>query len=63
DERGVAAARRSLDDDAPLVRAAAVWAFSRLAPPALYAVERAERIAAEPDPAVREEWQRGPAQP
>ncbi len=63
DGRGVAAARRCLDDDAALVRAAAVWAFSRLAPSSLYAAERADRMATEPDPLVREEWQRGPARP
>ncbi|HEY3911437.1 MAG TPA: tRNA epoxyqueuosine(34) reductase QueG [Stellaceae bacterium] len=53
-----AAARRCLDDGAPLVRAAAVWAFARLAPSSLYEAERARRIAAERDPVVREEWGR-----
>ncbi|MGH7030468.1 MAG: tRNA epoxyqueuosine(34) reductase QueG [Stellaceae bacterium] len=63
DERGVAAARRSLDDDAPLVRAAAVWAFARLAPSSRYEAERAGRVPLEQYPAVREEWERGPARP
>ncbi len=51
-----AAARRCLDDTAPLVRAAAVWAFARLTPPAHYQAERTRRLAAERDPVVREEW-------
>ena len=54
----VSAAERRLDDDAPLVRAAAAWAFSRLAPPALWAAERARRLSCEDDPLVREEWER-----
>ncbi|MBV8133810.1 MAG: epoxyqueuosine reductase, partial [Alphaproteobacteria bacterium] len=52
----VAAAQRLLDDPAPLVRAAAAWAFLRLAPPARYAAERARRLAREGDPLVRQEW-------
>ncbi len=54
----VAAARRCLDDPAPLVRAAAVWALSRVAPPALYRSEHDGRLAAEQDPLVRSEWER-----
>jgi epoxyqueuosine reductase len=54
----VAAAERRLDDAAPLVRAAAAWAFLRLAPPARYAAERIRRLAREDDPLVREEWER-----
>jgi epoxyqueuosine reductase len=54
----VAAARRRLDDAAPLVRAAAVWAFSRLAAPAQWAAERARRLLRETDPLVRLEWER-----
>jgi epoxyqueuosine reductase len=54
----VAAAQRRLDDPAPLVRSAAAWAFSRLAPPARYATERARRLSREDDPLVREEWER-----
>jgi epoxyqueuosine reductase len=56
----VAAAWRCLDDDAALVRAAAVWAFARLAPEP-YAAERARRLAGEQDALVREEWERDPA--
>jgi epoxyqueuosine reductase len=53
----VAAARRRLDDVAPLVRAAAVWAFSRLAPAVHYEAERARRLSREDDPLVRDEWE------
>ena len=53
-----AAAQRRLDDAAPLVRAAAAWAFLRLAPPARCAAERARRLPREDDPLVREEWER-----
>jgi epoxyqueuosine reductase len=51
------AARRCLDDAAPLVRAAAVWALSRLSPRGFRAV-RERRLAAEHDPLVRAEWER-----
>ena len=54
----LAAARRRLDDGSPLVRAAAVWAFSRLAPVAEYMVEQARRLSREDAPLVREEWER-----
>ncbi len=50
--------RRRLDDHAPLVRAAAVWAFARLAPRAAFAAERARRLTGEADPLVIEEWER-----
>ncbi len=40
----IAAAQRRLDDPSPLVRAAAAWAFSRLAPPRRYEAERARRL-------------------
>jgi epoxyqueuosine reductase len=56
----IAAAWRRLDDAAPLVRAAAAWAFSRLAPPQ-YEAERARRLSREDDPLVRQEWERGEA--
>jgi epoxyqueuosine reductase len=49
-------ARRRLDDGSPLVRAMAVWALWRLLEPADFAAERAGRLTAEPDPAVRAEW-------
>jgi epoxyqueuosine reductase len=48
-----------LDDPAPLVRAMAVWALSRLLSPDEFASLRAGRAAAETDAAVRAEW--GPA--
>jgi epoxyqueuosine reductase len=54
----VLAVQRRLDDAAPLVRAAAAWAFLRLAPPSRCAAERARRLAREDDPLVREEWER-----
>jgi epoxyqueuosine reductase len=60
DAQLLAAARRGLDDGSPLVRAAAVWAFSRLAPLAEYMVEQAPRLSREDDPLVREEWEREP---
>ncbi len=49
-----------LDDEQPLVRAMAVWAFSRLAGPAEIEAARARRLAAETDSAVRAEWTRNP---
>jgi epoxyqueuosine reductase len=54
----IAAARRCLNDGSPLVRAAAVWAYSRLAPPSLWEAERARRLEREPESMVREEWSR-----
>jgi len=54
----LAAVRQRLDDGSPLVRAAAVWAFSRLAPVAEYMVEQARRLSREDAPLVREEWER-----
>jgi epoxyqueuosine reductase len=54
----VAAAKRRLDDAAPLVRATAAWAFSRIAPAAQYEAERARRLFIEDDPLVRPEWER-----
>jgi epoxyqueuosine reductase len=55
----LAAAQHCLDDASPLVRAAAVWAFTRLASPARCRDERARRQAREEDPLVIEEWERG----
>jgi epoxyqueuosine reductase len=60
DREIVEAARRRLDDASPLVRAAAVWAFARLASAERFAMERAGRLAGETEPLVREEWQRDP---
>jgi epoxyqueuosine reductase len=54
------AARLCLDDCSGLVRAAAVWAYARLAPPAAYEAERAHRLGREQDPLVRQEWEREP---
>jgi epoxyqueuosine reductase len=54
----IAAASRCLEDPSPLVRAAAVWAFTRLAPAASRDAERARRLVREEDPLVREEWKR-----
>jgi len=51
------AARRCLEDHSPLVRAAAVWAFTRLEP-VRCAAERAGRLPCEQDPLVRAEWDR-----
>jgi len=53
----LAATRRCLDDNSSLVRAAAVWAFSRLAPVGC-AAERVGRLLPEKDPLVRAEWER-----
>ncbi|MFO1087890.1 MAG: tRNA epoxyqueuosine(34) reductase QueG [Reyranellaceae bacterium] len=50
------AIERLLGDPSPLVRGAAVWAFSRLAPDRL--AER-RRLSRESDPEVRAEWQAG----
>ncbi len=58
DAQLLAAARRRLDDRSPLVRAAAVWAFSRLAPATECTAEQARRLSREDDPLVREEWER-----
>jgi epoxyqueuosine reductase len=52
----IGAAQRRLDDASPLVRAAAAWAFLRLAPPDRYEAERARRLPLEDDPVVKEEW-------
>jgi len=57
-DRGlIEATRRCLDDPAPLVRASAVWALSKLAAEAAMA-EREIRLPAENDTTVREEWER-----
>jgi epoxyqueuosine reductase len=59
DAQLIAAAHRCLDDPSPLVRAAAVWAWTRAAPVAQCEAQRARRLAREEDPLVREEWMRG----
>ncbi|MDB5474702.1 MAG: iron-sulfur-binding protein [Phenylobacterium sp.] len=56
-DAGLAAeAQRLLDDAAPLVRGAAVWALSRLLGEAAFEALRAGRLPAETDPNVQEEW-------
>ncbi len=52
-------ALRCLDDPAPVVRGAAVWALSRLADPATLRAAHAEHGAHETDPDVRAEWDAG----
>ena len=49
-------AKGLLGDPSPLVRAMAVWASQRLAPPAAFAALRVRHAPAEPDPAVLAEW-------
>lgn len=46
-----------LDDPAPVVRGAAVWALSRLLSPSRFAALRETRAPAEADPGVMAEWQ------
>lgn len=52
----IAATERLIDDPAPIVRGAAVWALSRLAAPSAFAVTAASRAALETDMTVRDEW-------
>jgi epoxyqueuosine reductase len=49
-------AERLLDDASPLVRGAAIWAFSRLARPAAVVEAGNRRQAVETEPEVRLEW-------
>ncbi len=53
-------AARLLGDPSPLIRVAAVWAFSRLADAEQLAAARERHLAEESDPAVREEWRQAP---
>jgi len=46
-----------LGDPAPIVRGAAVWAFRRLAPPAMVEAARAVYLPLETDLEVQDEWQ------
>jgi epoxyqueuosine reductase len=56
-DRGLgAAAERHLADAAPVVRAAAIWALSRLLPPPEFQRLAAARRGRETDPSVRAEW-------
>ncbi|RJF94356.1 tRNA epoxyqueuosine(34) reductase QueG [Oleomonas cavernae] len=50
------AVERLLDDESPLVRGMAVWAYRRLSPDPLAAAD--QRLSAELDGEVREEWHR-----
>ena len=56
DAEMIEAARRLLDDPAPVVRGAAVWALSRLMDETAFAGLRAERLPSETDETVRAEW-------
>ena len=57
DQPGLAdEAQRLLDDDSALVRGAAVWALSRLLPPAEFAALAQQRARSERDPQVLGEW-------
>jgi epoxyqueuosine reductase len=56
----IASAERCLADPAPLVRAMAVWALSRLTDGATFQEMRIHHEANESDSAVREEWSAGP---
>ena len=56
------AAERLLDDRAPVVRGAAVWALSRLMGAEAFAELRVERLPAEQDAHVRRDWS-GPLPP
>jgi epoxyqueuosine reductase len=58
DPQLIAALRGCLNDRSPLVRAAAVWAFSRLVPANVWVAERARGLAREKDPLVIGEWDR-----
>jgi len=49
-------AGRALDDAAPLIRGAAVWALSELLPAREFSELRRVRLPAETDPSVRLEW-------
>jgi len=54
-------AERLLADDSPLVRGAAVWAFSRLAEGAAFRHAAQEALKSERDDGVKQEWQAGAA--
>ena len=52
-----------LEDEAPLIRGAAVWALSQLMPRDAFAMLASDAIHTEADESVREEWQRASASP
>ena len=47
-----------LEDEAPLVRAMAVWAYGRLAHASAFARAKSARLCREADQGVRREWER-----
>ncbi len=57
DGTAVPVVEERLDDPAPIVRGAAVWALSRLVSAADFARQRAQRLSGEPDADVQNEWQ------
>ena len=58
DQALLASAGALLDDPSPLVRAMAVWATARLAPPERFESLKARRLESETDEDVRREWRR-----
>jgi epoxyqueuosine reductase len=50
------AARRLLDDESALVRGAAVWALSQMMAPEAFAALASDKVDAEHDESVRDEW-------
>ncbi len=58
----VPSAIRLLDDAAPVVRGAAIWALGQL-DPAVWQIERSRRLVNEGDPAVIAEWLFAPVAP
>ncbi|NNE83828.1 MAG: tRNA epoxyqueuosine(34) reductase QueG [Alphaproteobacteria bacterium] len=56
DANSVPTVESLLDDPAPVVRGAAVWALSRLVPADEFTRQQAERLLIEADPMVRAEW-------
>ncbi|WP_339873156.1 tRNA epoxyqueuosine(34) reductase QueG [uncultured Brevundimonas sp.] len=59
DDALIPVATRLIDDPAPLVRGAAVWALSRLMADDAFAVLAVQRAAVEADPEVLAEWRSG----
>ncbi len=57
DKSAVSTVESRLDDGAPVVRGAAVWALSRLVPHDQFASLKAARLPGETDPDVQNEWQ------
>jgi epoxyqueuosine reductase len=56
-------ATRLLDDEAPSIRGAAVWALSQLMAREDFAALASDAIHSEADESVREEWQHASASP